>query len=994
MLHHDTLHPIRRRQQMFFPDKRLLQWDCGKLQRLYLLLEELRKGGHRALIFTQMTRMLDVLEEWLNIYDVRYLRLDGTTPVEDRQRLTEQFNRDPSYLVFISSTRSGGLGINLTGADTVIFYDTDWNPAMDLQAQDRCHRIGQTRPVTIYRLITKNTVEENILRKAQEKKLLNATVIGDGAFTVDYLQKLNPRELLGLDAAQVDQAEDESKVMDDIDKRKQHAGEVLDALAKIEDAADTKDIMQTREEMKEDMGEAEAAEGPTQAEIDFEVATAALPAIGRYALSFLEEDALVVQAQQQQQQQDEDEDEEKNRMDDDDDDSEDGGDDNDDRKDKHNDKDNDGAAGGASGGRNADGSSGDNNNNHSRHNNKGNNKSASSPSQRLSARVAARQASVHQACLRAAEHAEFWQQWRETSACGQHGFGHKSRHDSSSSKKRFFRTNRKKRRSAVERLQRMIRKFEMQGYKVCNRQLASQDSSLPDTVDVEPVHDVDSHSTLTLLEDDDTIRKAVLSRRQRAYLRRIESRIREYLRQSQVKDLLREEERWRRYDERCGIPLCGDHGARRRHHQLLQQESMRKMIQHSRELKVRPLVKQATEADSLVVRIPRSRLPRRVPVRPSLMERVSWSAREDAVLWKVLSRFGANWAMAATLLRRDSFVGRRLRSQDECIVRAFELTHSDYFTAGHKPLRISSNRSDKKKAASDTSSSNSSGDSENGEEQRMNVVVEMDSATSAPTEEECDGEAPSLPRRPLPKKVLRRIEKDMEVLRRDVERYQPLTEAAIRNPHLVWVPLAHTSRLVLKPMQTCMDEIEHQRKVCSKTLRDAYEDSAAKASQASNPSLQRRKHFECIANARRNMQMKNLVPHKTTDPNTGAVVDEHVRVEPGEPLHIAAAVTRRRSRRFEEKLERDTRALSAKHPELEGALLDIIKFKISPRERYRQMHVFYNRYLQALRIGNGPTFLQQHVRQRQRQNMRRRQAEERAKQRQQQQKQQQHVQAQ
>ena len=108
-------------------------------------------GGHRVLIFTQMTRMLDILEAFLNYHGYVYMRLDGSTKVEMRQALMERFNNSPKYFCFILSTRSGGVGINLTGADTVVFYDSDWNPTMDAQAQDRCHRIGQTRDVHIYR---------------------------------------------------------------------------------------------------------------------------------------------------------------------------------------------------------------------------------------------------------------------------------------------------------------------------------------------------------------------------------------------------------------------------------------------------------------------------------------------------------------------------------------------------------------------------------------------------------------------------------------------------------------------------------------------------------------------------------------------------------------------------------------------------------------------------------------------------------------------------
>ncbi len=115
------------------------------------LLRRLKLEGHRILIFTQMAKMLDVLEAFLNHHGYIYLRLDGSTKIDQRQLLMERFNTDRRIFVFILSTRSGGIGVNLTGADTVIFYDSDWNPTMDAQAQDRCHRIGQTRDVHIYR---------------------------------------------------------------------------------------------------------------------------------------------------------------------------------------------------------------------------------------------------------------------------------------------------------------------------------------------------------------------------------------------------------------------------------------------------------------------------------------------------------------------------------------------------------------------------------------------------------------------------------------------------------------------------------------------------------------------------------------------------------------------------------------------------------------------------------------------------------------------------
>ncbi|KAJ4315379.1 swr1 complex component [Fusarium piperis] len=193
----DPWHEGRMRLSIQFPDKRLLQYDCGKLQILDKLLRKLQAGGHRALIFTQMTKVLDILEQFLNIHGHKYLRLDGATKVEQRQILTDRFNHDPRILCFILSTRSGGLGINLTGADTVIFYDQDWNPAMDKQCQDRCHRIGQTRDVHIYRLVSEHTIEANILRKASQKQMLDDVVIQEGEFTTDYFNKMSVRDVLG-----------------------------------------------------------------------------------------------------------------------------------------------------------------------------------------------------------------------------------------------------------------------------------------------------------------------------------------------------------------------------------------------------------------------------------------------------------------------------------------------------------------------------------------------------------------------------------------------------------------------------------------------------------------------------------------------------------------------------------------------------------------------------------------------------------------------------
>lgn len=200
---YDPFHEAQMKLSIAFPDKRLLQYDCGKLQRLDKLLRQLQTGGHRALIFTQMTKVLDLLEQFLNIHGHRYLRLDGSTKVEQRQALTDRFNNDTRILCFILSSRSGGLGINLTGADTVIFYDLDWNPAMDRQCTDRAHRIGQTRDVHIYRFVSEHTIESNILRKANQKQLLDNVVIQEGDFTTDHFNKVSYKDMLD-DAADED----------------------------------------------------------------------------------------------------------------------------------------------------------------------------------------------------------------------------------------------------------------------------------------------------------------------------------------------------------------------------------------------------------------------------------------------------------------------------------------------------------------------------------------------------------------------------------------------------------------------------------------------------------------------------------------------------------------------------------------------------------------------------------------------------------------------
>ncbi|KAF3046175.1 putative DNA helicase ino80 [Didymella keratinophila] len=155
--------------------------DSGKLARLDSLLKELKANDHRVLLYFQMTRMIDLMEEYLTYRNYKFVRLDGSTKLEDRRDTVADFQSDRSIFVFLLSTRAGGLGINLTSADTVIFYDSDWNPTIDSQAMDRAHRLGQTRQVTVYRLITRGTIEERIRKRALQKEEVQRVVISGGA---------------------------------------------------------------------------------------------------------------------------------------------------------------------------------------------------------------------------------------------------------------------------------------------------------------------------------------------------------------------------------------------------------------------------------------------------------------------------------------------------------------------------------------------------------------------------------------------------------------------------------------------------------------------------------------------------------------------------------------------------------------------------------------------------------------------------------------------
>lgn len=151
-----------------------------------------------------MTKMLDIIGDYLTLRKLKFSRLDGSMGYLDRQANIDSFNTDENVKVFLLSTRAGGLGINLTSADTCIIYDSDWNPQQDLQAQDRCHRIGQTKPVMVYRLVTANTIDQKIVERAAAKRKLEKMIMHKEKFKsgaksiTTSLKSISPQELLQL----------------------------------------------------------------------------------------------------------------------------------------------------------------------------------------------------------------------------------------------------------------------------------------------------------------------------------------------------------------------------------------------------------------------------------------------------------------------------------------------------------------------------------------------------------------------------------------------------------------------------------------------------------------------------------------------------------------------------------------------------------------------------------------------------------------------------
>jgi SWI/SNF-related matrix-associated actin-dependent regulator of chromatin subfamily A member 5 len=173
--------------------------NAAKMVVLDKLLKKMQAQGSRVLIFSQMSRLLDILEDYCVFRDYKYCRIDGGTAHEDRIAAIDEYNKEGSdKFIFLLTTRAGGLGINLTSADIVVLYDSDWNPQADLQAMDRAHRIGQKKQVYVYRFVTDKAIEEKVLERAAQKLRLDKLVIQQGRAEVAAKAAANKEELLSM----------------------------------------------------------------------------------------------------------------------------------------------------------------------------------------------------------------------------------------------------------------------------------------------------------------------------------------------------------------------------------------------------------------------------------------------------------------------------------------------------------------------------------------------------------------------------------------------------------------------------------------------------------------------------------------------------------------------------------------------------------------------------------------------------------------------------
>eukprot|EP00466_Bigelowiella_natans_P005996 jgi/Bigna1/45102/e_gw1.111.20.1 len=168
----------------------------GKMENLDRLLSALKAKGHRVVIFSQFTRFLDIVDDYLRMRNYEFARLDGATNRVQRMIDIQEFNKPNSpYFAFIMTTRAGGLGVNLQTADTVILLDSDWNPQVDMQAMARCHRIGQKKIVHVYRFICEGTMEERVVERAQKKLFLDSMVNRGSTSQAQKMDKMGTKEI-------------------------------------------------------------------------------------------------------------------------------------------------------------------------------------------------------------------------------------------------------------------------------------------------------------------------------------------------------------------------------------------------------------------------------------------------------------------------------------------------------------------------------------------------------------------------------------------------------------------------------------------------------------------------------------------------------------------------------------------------------------------------------------------------------------------------------
>lgn len=233
--------------------------SSGKLILIHKLLPKLKAGNHKVLIFSQMVKVLDILEDYLSLMSYTYERIDGSVPETERQMAIERFGQEPDEFVFLLCTRAGGVGINLTVADTVIIYDSDWNPQNDIQAESRCHRIGQKSKVQVYRLVTRGTYELEMLDRASKKLGLDHTLLNGGeinpnqkpmaAQEIEKLLRRGVYDLANEDETEIDNfcSADIDQILDKRSTQLVHQTEVGDSVFSkvqmtIDDDIDSKDF--------------------------------------------------------------------------------------------------------------------------------------------------------------------------------------------------------------------------------------------------------------------------------------------------------------------------------------------------------------------------------------------------------------------------------------------------------------------------------------------------------------------------------------------------------------------------------------------------------------------------------------------------------------------------------------------------------------------------------------------------------------------------------